>query len=187
MDMELRRRGVHTAGVKGAVTAGWTRHLSAEKLYSESFRSSSSDCRRSDLTTANSLKLYTSFFSPDVTMTSHDLTYMLGQRPGDLDDFNSKPNDGRVDPAPPRTSNFVTRAARVGISIVSHSDILKSKSPPLFQFERRRSIPAGFEMINEDMFARKENKFMVLNGAGVDSWTGTAPVTKIEHKPMKVF
>lgn len=34
-------------------------------------------------------------------------------------------------------------------------------------------------MINEDMFSRKENKFMVFNGPGVDSWTDTNPITKI--------
>ena len=73
----------------------------------------------------------------------------------------------------------MTRASRLAIPITSHSELLKSRSQPLFQFEKRQPVPAGFEMINEDMFARKDNKFMVFNGAGVASWKGTKPVTKI--------
>eukprot|EP00594_Rhizosolenia_setigera_P015855 CAMPEP_0178972640 /NCGR_PEP_ID=MMETSP0789-20121207/21161_1 /TAXON_ID=3005 /ORGANISM="Rhizosolenia setigera, Strain CCMP 1694" /LENGTH=88 /DNA_ID=CAMNT_0020660181 /DNA_START=76 /DNA_END=342 /DNA_ORIENTATION=+ len=39
----------------------------------------------------------------------------------------------------------------------------------------------GFEQINEDLYARKENKFMVFNGVGVDTWySGTQPITKID-------
>lgn len=170
MDMELKRRGLHTAGVKGAVSAGWNRHMTAEKQYSELFNEIGSDCRRSDLTTPRSLKLYASFFSPDLESTTPDLSFMLGG--GSRDSKHS-----RFDPVP-RTSNFINKAAKLGIPIASHADGLKSKSPPLFQFERRKPIPEGFEMINEDMFARKDNKFMVFNGAGVDSWSGTTPVTK---------
>ena len=42
-----------------------------------------------------------------------------------------------------------------------------------------RPIPAGFEQINEDLFARKDNKFMVFNGPGVDSFSTNA-VTKTQ-------
>jgi hypothetical protein len=173
MDAELRRRGFYTDGVKEAVTIGWDRHTTAEKHYSESFLESSPNYKRSDLTTSSSLKLYSSFFSPDKAMTTTDLTFLLGEKPIDIE-ARTKP--GHV-PVANRTSNFVTRAARLGIPITSHSELMKSQ--PLFQFERRKAVPAGFEMINEDMFARKDNKFMVLNGAGVDSWHGTAPITKI--------
>ena len=169
---ELRRRGLYAPGVKGAVTAGWNRHVAAEKQYNESFLDSSSTCRRSDLTTANSLKLYSSFFSPEMALSTPDLTFMLGSRQ------SASPTKEDPDPVEDssETSNFVTRAAKLGIHIPSHSDL--TKSTPLFPSKRRSSIPAGFEMINEDMFARKDNKFMVFNGAGVDSWNGKAPVTK---------
>jgi len=36
----------------------------------------------------------------------------------------------------------------------------------------------GFEQINEVFFARRDNKFMVFNMAGMLSWRGTEPVTK---------
>jgi hypothetical protein len=72
----------------------------------------------------------------------------------------------------------VSRAAKKGIQIKSHNELEKARSQPLFQFQRKQTVPAGFEMINEDMFSRKDNKFMVFNGPGVDSWTGTKPMTK---------
>lgn len=175
MDSELRRRGFYTDGVKGAVTAGWDRHTTAEKHYSEAFLESSSSYSRSDLTTASSLKLYSSFFSPDETMTTTDLTFLLGEKPTGV---GTRAKPGHVHLAQ-RSSSFVNRAGRLGVSITSHSDLMKSRSQPLFQSERRKAVPAGFEMINEDMFASKDNKFMVFNGAGVDSWRGTTPITKI--------
>jgi hypothetical protein len=36
----------------------------------------------------------------------------------------------------------------------------------------------GFEQINEDLYARSDNKFLVLNGPGVGSWKSQA-VTKL--------
>jgi hypothetical protein len=176
MDAELRRRGFYTGGVKGAVAAGWDRHTTAERHYSESFLESSPTYKRSDLTTASSLKLYASFFPPDKAMETTDLSFILGEKPLGI---GTRTKPGHIDVAH-RPSSFVTRAARLGVPITSHSDLIKSRNQPLFQFERRKEVPAGFEMINEDMFARKDNKFMVLNGTGVDSWRGTgSPVTKI--------
>jgi hypothetical protein len=173
---ELRRRGLQTPGVKGAIATGWNRNVRTEKQYSESFLDSSTGCRRSVLTTANSMKLYSSFFSPDMALQTADLTFMLGLQP------SQTTGGSRTDPTEMASMpcGFVAKAARVGIQIPSHSDLMESKSAPLFPYEQRRSsVPAGFEMINEDMFARKDNKFMVFNGAGIDSWTGNGPVTKI--------
>ena len=46
----------------------------------------------------------------------------------------------------------------------------EKKSPSLFSKEARRSIPEGFEQINDDMFARRDNRFVVFNGTGLDTW-----------------
>jgi hypothetical protein len=32
------------------------------------------------------------------------------------------------------------------------------------------------------LFARKDNKFMVFNEAGMRSWKGTQPITKTAHE-----
>lgn len=175
MDSELRRRGFYTEGVKNAVSNGWNRRLRAEKHYTESFSEPSQRSIRSELSTTNSLQLYSSFYPHHEEMTTTDLTFILGDR-ADVPHTKTKP--GYVD-LQHRSSAFVTRAKRLGIPITSHAELMESRSQPLFQFERRKEVPAGFEMINEDLFARKDNKFMVFNGAGVDSWKGTEPVTKI--------
>jgi len=82
--------------------------------------------------------------------------------------------------APIRTDSFVKKAQRLGIPVLPAEEA-RAKYVPLFQFERRRPIPPGVEQINEDMFALKHNKFIVLNGAAVDSWRHGVAVTKVSH------
>jgi hypothetical protein len=183
VDNELKRREVHSEGVREAVAVGWKRYISAEQQYAEVVDNSRAQCRRSDITTEKSLELYSSFFDDSTPMSQLEMTYILGDRPrlgdsaaqGALRQKSGKQlSDDNV--GVPRES-FADKAAREGILIPSSSEIEKWKSPPLFSFERKGGIPAGFEQINEDLFARKDNKFMVLNGAGVDSWDGTQPKT----------
>ena len=174
MDAELVRRGFHMGGVKDSITNEFERKKIAEKQYHETCLEGSSKLRRSDLTTTNSLKLYTSFFSPDEALATPDLSVLLGETPSDN---GKKIKPGHVD-LKDRSSDFVSKAAKKGVQITSHKELEKARSQPLFQFQRKQTVPAGFEMINEDMFSRKDNKFMVFNGPGVDSWTGTQPVTK---------
>lgn len=175
MDSELKRRGLYTEGVKGAISSGWNRRVRAEKHYSESFLEPSQRSTRSALSTTNSLQLYSSFYPHEKEMTTTDLAFIVGDQ-AELPQTKTKP--GHVDLGN-RPSTFVMRAKRFGVPITSHSELIDSRNQPLFQFDQRKEVPAGFEMINEDFFARKDNKFMVFNGAGVDSWRGTEPVTKI--------
>lgn len=185
VDNELKRREVHSEGVREAVALGWKRYISAEQQYAEIVDNSRTQCRRSDITTENSLELYSSFFDDSSPMSQLEMTYILGEKPrlGDLEVHGASHQKNRKQSSDdhvgvPRES-FADKAARVGILIPSSSEIEKWKSPPLFSFERKGFVPAGFEQINEDLFARKDNKFMVLNGAGVDSWDGTQPKTKL--------
>jgi len=177
MDSELKRRGFYMDGVKETLADDWERHLESEKQYQETCLDDSVKLIRSDLTTTNSLKLYTSFYSPDQAMTATDLIVLLGEN---LEKAEPKEKVDQTEVLNlDRESQFVERASNKGILITSHDDLSKTRSQPLFQFERRRSVPPGFEKINEDLFSRKENKFMVFNGPGVKSWTGATPVTKI--------
>jgi hypothetical protein len=173
MDSELKRRGFYTDGVKDAIVDDWDRYLAAEKQYNETCLSGSTKFRRSDLTTTNSLKLYTSFFSPDQAMTITDLS-LLGETVTENEEGIKPDRNALLE----RASDFVSRASEKGISITSHQQLARTRSRPLYQFGRQ-VVPAGFEMINEDMFSRKDNKFMVFNGPGVDTWTDTKPITKI--------
>jgi hypothetical protein len=185
VDSELKRREVYSEGVRESVAMGWKRYISAEQQYAEVVDNSRAQCRRSDITTEKSLELYSSFFDDSTRMSQLGMTYLLGEKPklgdsatpGALRRMSGKHSSDDCDGVP--TESFADKAARVGISIPSSFEIQKWKSPPLFSFERKGGVPVGFEQINEDLFARKDNKFMVLNGAGVDSWDGTQPKTKL--------
>ena len=172
VDVELRRRGYHTAGVREAVARGWERTRIAEAQYAEVVGNGDSTCRRSDLSTPSSLELYSSFFCDSVRLSPLDLIYIRGQKIKDTIEPTAKK-------VAPYKSDFVKKAAELGITIQSYDDIMHLKSPSLFAFARVGEVPAGFEQINDDLYARKDNKFMVFNGAGVDNWHGTEHVTKI--------
>jgi hypothetical protein len=175
---EVKRRGLDKTGVKETVTKGFHSFTTSEKQYSEIVEASIPGCRRSDLTTAESLKLYVSMFDESTQLSTADLIFVLGDKP----DCESPPSQLRPVNPPPRSTSFVKKAARRGITITSYEDIAKAKSAPLFMLDQRRPVPPGFEQINDDMFARKDNKFMVLNGAGVSSWQSRIlAITKISH------
>ena len=38
---------------------------------------------------------------------------------------------------------------------------------------KKEQISGAFEQINDDLYARKKNKFMVFNGAGMNEWRDT--------------
>jgi hypothetical protein len=140
-------------------------------------------CSRGDLTTSDSLKLYTSEFDPSTTLAPADVIFLRGRR---LERKGGKERI-RSHEKVPCTNDFVRKAARVGVPVIPYSEIEKSKFTPLFPFGRSRFVPEGFEQINEDMFAKKDNKFMVFNGAGIDAFTGSRPVTKIAHEDDILF
>jgi hypothetical protein len=179
VDMELRRRGYLTAGVREAVARGWERQKIAQAQYAEVVNNSSSACRRSDITTAASLEQYASYFDDSTRLSALDLTYMQGERQVSLKKSDSETSTAKSEHKDTGSTHFVTKASKLGITIQSYEDIVKAKSPPLFTFVRDGDVPSGFEQINEDLFARKDNKFMVFNGAGVDTWRGTEPITKV--------
>lgn len=70
---------------------------------------------------------------------------------------------------------LVKKAIFLGIAMSKYS---KPSSPSLVKNACWRQVPFEFEQINDDMFARKDNKFLVLNGVGVDTWSGSQSTTK---------
>ncbi len=77
--------------------------------------------------------------------------------------------------------SFIRKAASKGINIAK-------KSPSsLIEFRSQRPIPNGFEQINDGLFARKDNKFMVFNWAGVDSWTSPPQPGTKKNRGMDIL
>ena len=86
-------------------------------------------------------------------------------------------------------ASFILKAASRGINIRNKSSRGKDKedNANIIEYHSQRPIPAGFEQINEDLFARKDNKFMVFNGSAVDSWKSPPqPVTKT-HRGIDIL
>lgn len=183
IDNELKRREVYADGVRESVAVGWKRYINAEQQYAEIVDNSKAQCRRSDFTTEKSLELYSSFFDDSTPMSQLDMTYVLGEKPK-LDKLDGAKNAKKAtfEKEKDEMVSFAEKASLLGISIPSAAEIEKKKAPPLFNFDRKGGVPAGFEQINEDLFARKDNKFIVLNGPAVDSWVrdGSEPKTKLQ-------
>jgi len=78
---ELQRRGYNSAGMKEAVVDGWAKQELAEHQYMEMLDTSNIGCRRSDLTTEESMKLYSSFFDDSTPLSILDLTFLMGSSP----------------------------------------------------------------------------------------------------------
>lgn len=178
LETELARRGYHSNGVRDAVLNGVERMKKSQEQYSEIIHAHTSRCERSNLSTEGSLKLYASMFNADSMLSVSDQIFLQAYIP--------ETSKEKMNPHLPtevksnHTIPFVEKASRLGISIKKSTNFA-SEELQLFQPEYLREIPPGFEQINEDMFCRRDNKLMVFNGAGVRSWTGSNPITKISH------
>lgn len=177
VDMELHRRGLNTYGVREAIVDSWAQYQTSEAQYSELFQPPPKKCHRSNVSTAAAMREYASYFSPDSTLSSTDVSYIIGAvpEPTPLMKSNQDRSTKRHELPP---VEFASRASRLGLPVIRATD-----QKPQFSLSNvvtRKIPPPGFEMINEDMFARKNNKFMVFNGPGADTFQ-SKPVTKISR------
>jgi hypothetical protein len=173
-EMELERQGLGTEGVLGSIRHGWDDFTKAAMQYTEIVDGQVAFCRRSDLTTGASLRQYVSCVDPSTTLTQAESNFLSGENAK-----HSHANRSQWIGAVPRTDSLLQKANNLGISMIPRAEFARTEAEPLYRYGRLRNIPSGWEQINEDLFARKDNKFMVFNGAGIDSWSGDHPITKI--------
>jgi hypothetical protein len=172
---ELRRRSLDTVGVMDAVYDGWKRFSRTEESYREIIDSSSLVQRRSDLTDSKSMKLYCSFFDKSTPVTNLEMNYMSGGKVK-LDETVPKNNLDKYDGKLKKSRRQVFQTAKAKMMGLSPD---KSRSPALFPREKDMKLSCGYEQINDDLFARKDNRFVVFNGAGVESSWPPKPKSKI--------
>ena len=180
VEMELKRRGLDTLGVKASVEVSWANFCSSEKQFTEITESPLSSRGRSDLTTPSTYDLYSSYFDQATTLTTPELIFLSGEENNDSVVTQVKLLEQE------KASSFVKKARRLGISVQPHESSGAPSSASLFPLDLRKRVPLGFEQINDDLFCRKSNKFFVLNGAAVDTWDGTFPITKV-FQPEDVY
>lgn len=178
----LKQRDLHSVGVTESFYAGWKHMAKAERSYSEIVDMASSiGYRRSDLTTDSSMKLYSSFFDQSSEVSPLEQAYALGER---LPNDPSKPLRRSIRPSekvsgPDKElrsfdeAGFILKAASKGVNVRKKS-LSKSREKDdrisIVEFHTEQPIKEGFEQINEDMFARKDNKFMVFNEISMRTW-----------------
>lgn len=195
-DYTLTRAGCATVGVKEYIVAGYDRFSKSHRSYTETENHGNLTFRKSDLTVEESLRLYCSMFdNQESLLSSVDTTFISGQK------YSNEPSYARHTTSPkPDESSTVT----VSVAVLDAPRELKpeivTKKPHNQEMTLQRtiskwlndpegtSIPSmtlhsklrqGFEQINDDLYAKKDNKFLVLNGAGISSWTNISPRTKI--------
>lgn len=175
LQRELERRGYQSEGVEETLATRWKAYQDADQQYSEVVDQKADGWRRSDLTTAASLQLYGSMFDPSYAITPSDHIFLDGKTMGDdgtssgvkLRDLSKK-------------KSFSRKAALRGVLVKPNDHYSKDVSNTLrLEAQRRSAVPAGFEQINDGMFASQGNKLLVLNGPAVDSWNGPHAQTKI--------
>ncbi len=173
-ESELDRRGFDTRGVREKLATSWQTLTLAQKQYTEIVEARVTRCQRSELTTSDSLKLYVSQFDQDLTLTTANQIYLNSfEREKAEGDRNGDQSFQAVE-----HSSFVEKARRLGIAVTPKGRKSAEATLPSRTSGLSRTVPSGFEQINENLFCRKENKFMVFNGSGVSAWTGTEPLTK---------
>ena len=162
---DLKSREMDTPGVMDAVYEGWKNFGEARDCYNEIVSSNSLYHRRSDFTDENSMRLYCSFYGEDAILSELDVAYMTGGRVN----VEKKKPQSYEEEKPTKVSSFMRKAEMLGIEIQQSTS--PNKDPPaLFHHDEVRKITPGFEQINENLFARKDNRFMVFNRIDIDSW-----------------
>jgi len=171
----LKEREIDTPGVIEAVFGGWDRFSQNEGTYTEIMNTSSICHKRSDLTDKQSLSIYNSFFGYSTPLTNLDVSYIVGSKivkPHSLVSERQKKKEKslRTPSGEGMTSTFRSKAKMMGFPVILGKKMNHISKPSLFSRGDEPLVPKGFEQINDDLFARKENKFMVFNGAGLVSW-----------------
>jgi len=170
---ELKRREMDTPGVIDAVHGGWKQFANSENCYEEIMNVASIGPRRSDVTDDKSMELYCSFFDRETSLSSHEMDFIHGSRISNKSLSNNVNSSSHILQPSSRgndESALMTKAKKMGFPINSNTDNANKTSVSLFLHKEDKDIPAGFEQINDDLYARKDNRFIVFNGAGIMPW-----------------
>jgi hypothetical protein len=177
VDDFLKRRGMDNPGVMDAIFISWSRFSKSEQIYREISTQSLAGNQRSDFSDEKSLKLYCSHFPSSSQLSAFDMALISSSAPAynNHDSSVAVYNTAGVEK---RASAFTIKAKQMGYNLLSFNSPTGESTSSLFMDSSKYKIPQGFEQINDDLFARIENKFLVFNAAGLCEWP-PVPVTKI--------
>jgi len=174
----LKRNRVDTVGVKDEISKKWNKFVESKRIYEEVLDNSKVSCQRSDLTSEKSMKLYTSFYQEDTQLTSLKQMFITGNneetKSVEFKEAKRLPQHREAKEKGRKKVETMNKGASKG-------NIESNENMPGFSLGAKDSyrIHEGFEQINEDLYARKDNKFIVFNGIAVDYWDESKPMTKL--------
>jgi hypothetical protein len=164
---ELHRCGFGSSGVQETASREWKSFSLAHREYTTIVAPKSGGFSRSALSDAETFKLYASYFDPNTELTTADQIFLGSTQLT----RNEETPPGPTDLRPPQHSLFAQKAARLGINCTPYTAMVST-----LRAHPHGLTPAGFEQINDEMFARKDNPFMVFNRVGMDCWeSNSAP------------
>jgi len=177
LDSTLSSIHMNTPGIKETIGKGWEKLSQSENQFAEVLGDELLKCRRSKLTSDESLRLYASFFDSGTSVSNLEKAYISGQ--------SQIPNDflsnSKVEKLVKAMDDCVICTSGLDNDDEVNLDSHKAKDDDVLPISShiRRDVRPEFEQINEDLFAKRDNKFIVFNGKGVDCWNGTEPVTRL--------
>jgi len=184
VDEELKRKEMDKPGVIDAVFGGWSRFSDSEQVYREILDDTPIGPQRSEFTDEKSMKVYCSLFPQSTHLSKLDLTYINGENSSRTAPSLSDERILLLDNEPQGNisrdkSPFTIKATVMGFPLASFGNTVDTSPPSLFKYESRPILPEGVEQINDDLFARKDNRFVVFNRPGLREEWPPEPVTKI--------
>ena len=150
VEKNLERKGIKSEALKQAIYDNWEDLKKGNDVNRQLLGINGLKVMRSDLSTSESLKLYCSYFDEENVMEDKELEYMLSE------------------------GGSVGEARNAAAKQMSASETRASE----WNGTSKVYVREGFEQINDDLFSRRANKFMVFNGVGMEDWT-VKPRTRI--------
>jgi hypothetical protein len=163
---DLKRREMDTPGVLNEIKEYSKIDTHAETCYDEILSNNSTFHERSDVTDNYSSSLYSSMFSEDVASNDYDVSSMDGNL--EVKDLASNNDEIKQNVDAAKCPQLFRKARMIGIDI--GTDLRSNNTSNSFRRHGNNEILHGFEQINDNLFARKDNRFLVFNDAGLSDW-----------------
>lgn len=166
VDQFLTSRKLNTPSVKQFINENWKELAETEDHY-RSLLDRNLKCKRSDLTDNKSFRLYASFFDCDTSISSLDKAFI------DRQQVEPQKRSDKI-----KSTHFIQKKCTESCDN-NENNLRKSSEGLSILMDLRRHVKSGFEQINDDNFAKNDNKFIVFNRKGAECWKGAEALTKL--------
>ena len=155
LENSLTARRMDSLGIKESIGQISQKLEQSKKVFDLHVSGVKEGCERSVLTDNESLKLYSSFFDPHTKLSKIDHAFVCGE---------SKTEDKSNELPKLEKATRKRECKLIDLPVVVNL---------------RTGAKQDFEQINDDLYAKVDNKYIVFNGIGTVFWNGNIPVSKL--------